>query len=105
MIGHVGLGDYVDTYYGYNFNRPSNLTTSFRGFDNHTNSFTVENAVLDVTGTAGRTARGIDQISATTNFEAAHHQRAARTDGLSFGMSRHSDHTRATPAASFTIAV
>nr|HEX4317973.1 outer membrane beta-barrel protein [Kofleriaceae bacterium] len=49
----VTVSGYLETYYAYNFNQPSNLTTAYRGFDNHTNSFTVENAVLDITGTLG----------------------------------------------------
>jgi hypothetical protein len=48
------LTGYIEAYYGYNFNRPSNLITAFRGFDNHTNSFTIENAVLDFTGSLGK---------------------------------------------------
>ena len=49
----VHVSGYLETYYAYNFDEPSNLTTAYRGFDNRASSFTVENAVLDVTGTLG----------------------------------------------------
>jgi hypothetical protein len=44
---------YVETFYQYNFNQPSNLITAYRNFDDRSNSFTIDNAVLDVTGEAG----------------------------------------------------
>jgi hypothetical protein len=50
----VKVSGYVDTFYQLNFNSPSNLITAFRGFDDRSNSFTIENAVIDVTGTLGR---------------------------------------------------
>ncbi len=38
---------YVEGFYQWNVNRPSNHITNFRGFDNRHNSFTISNAVLD----------------------------------------------------------
>src|SRR5262249_18745753 len=43
------LAGYVEANYSYNFNRPDNGLTNFRGFDNRHNSFTLSNAVLDGT--------------------------------------------------------
>ncbi len=37
---------YVEMNYSYNFNRPSNGITHFRGFDNRHNAFTISNAAL-----------------------------------------------------------
>ena len=37
---------YVEAHYAYNFNRPSNAVTNFRGFDNRHNSVTLANAAL-----------------------------------------------------------
>ncbi|HVJ89792.1 MAG TPA: outer membrane beta-barrel protein [Labilithrix sp.] len=37
---------YVEAYYAYNFNRPSNGITNARGFDNRHNTFSLSNAVL-----------------------------------------------------------
>jgi hypothetical protein len=34
---------YVETYYAYNFNRPSNGITNFRGFDNRHDTFSLSN--------------------------------------------------------------
>jgi hypothetical protein len=49
----VTVDGYVEAFYQYNFNRPSNLITAYRGFDDRASSFTIQNAVLDVTGTTG----------------------------------------------------
>jgi hypothetical protein len=45
---------YVETYYAYNFNRPSNGITNYRAFDNRHATFTLENAVLALDGKADR---------------------------------------------------
>ena len=37
---------YVEVYYAYNFNRPSNGITNYRGFDNRHNTFSLSNAAL-----------------------------------------------------------
>lgn len=49
----IKVTGYIEAFYQYNFNHPSNLVTAYRGFDNRSNSFTIANAVLDVTGTLG----------------------------------------------------
>src|SRR5262245_43411714 len=41
------LAGYVEASYAYNFNRPSNGITNFRGFDNRHDTFTLGNVVLD----------------------------------------------------------
>jgi hypothetical protein len=41
------LGAYVEAFYQWNFNKPSNDITNYRGFDNRHNSFTLANAALD----------------------------------------------------------
>lgn len=41
------VGGYVEAYYAYNFNRPSNRITEFRAFDNRHNTFALQSAVLD----------------------------------------------------------
>ena len=45
---------YVETYYAYNFNRPSNGITNYRAFDDRHATFTLENAVIAVDGKADR---------------------------------------------------
>lgn len=47
------VNGYVEAFYQLNFNTPSNFITAYRGFDNRSNSFTIDNAVLDVTGELG----------------------------------------------------
>jgi hypothetical protein len=41
------LAGYVEANYQWNFNRPINDITNYRGFDNRHNTFTLANAVLD----------------------------------------------------------
>ncbi len=41
------LSGYVEAFYQWNFNRPANGITNFRGFDNQHNSFTLSNVALD----------------------------------------------------------
>ncbi len=45
--GHITFGAWVEAYYAYNFNQPSNGITDLRGFDNRHNSFNLANVVLD----------------------------------------------------------
>jgi hypothetical protein len=52
----LAIGGYAEVFYQYNFNRPSNRITNYRGFDNRHNTFTIANAVLDVLGTIGPVA-------------------------------------------------
>lgn len=57
---------YLETYYQYNFNQPSNGITNYRGFDNRHNTFTLSNAVLDVSASvAGVTLRIAGQVGST----------------------------------------
>ncbi|MEO7113176.1 MAG: outer membrane beta-barrel protein, partial [Polyangiaceae bacterium] len=44
---------YVEAYYAYNLNRPSNGITNYRGFDNRHNTFTLQNAALGANFEAG----------------------------------------------------
>ncbi len=57
---------YVEAYYAYNFNRPSNAITNFRGFDNRHNTFTLANVALGANAAYGPvTVRAILQYGAT----------------------------------------
>ena len=51
----VTFAGYAEAFYQWNFNDPANGVTRFRGFDNRHNSFTISNAVLDVSWTLGPT--------------------------------------------------
>src|SRR5690606_29396732 len=44
----VSVSGWIEGYYAWNFNRPSNGITDLRGFDNRHNSVNLSNAVLDV---------------------------------------------------------
>lgn len=52
----VKLGGYVETFWQWNFNDPSNGVTADRGFDNRHDSFTLDNAAIDLLGTRGPVA-------------------------------------------------
>ncbi len=41
------LSGYVESFWQWNFNAPSNGVTAWRGFDNRHNSFSISNAVID----------------------------------------------------------
>lgn len=57
---------YVETYYAYNFNRPSNGITNARGFDNRHNTLTLSNAAMGANWTAGPVSgRLILQVGST----------------------------------------
>lgn len=57
---------YVEAHYAYNFNRPSNGITNYRGFDNRSNTFTLANAALGANADYGPvTARLVLQIGST----------------------------------------
>ena len=47
------VGAFVETYFGWNFNRPGNGVTAFRGFDARHDSFALSNAVIDTHWTTG----------------------------------------------------
>ncbi len=59
------IGSYVESFYSYNFNRPSNGLTNFRAFDNQHNSLTLQNAVLD-------TAWSSERVYARLALQAGH---------------------------------
>jgi hypothetical protein len=42
------LAGWVETFYSWNFNQPSNGITAYRGFDNRHNTFDLANVVLDL---------------------------------------------------------
>lgn len=42
------LSGYVETFYQWNFNRPGNGISNYRGYDTRHNSITLQNAVIDV---------------------------------------------------------
>jgi hypothetical protein len=68
---------YVEAYYAYNFNRPSNGITNYRGFDNRHNTFTLSNVALGATFEGGPlTSKLILQVGSTPSTyyatEAAH---------------------------------
>src|SRR4051812_42103882 len=48
-ISQVTPSGYVEGYYAYNFARPGNGITNYRGFDNRHNTFSITNAALGVT--------------------------------------------------------
>jgi len=57
---------YVELYYAYNFNRPRNQITNYRGFDNRHNTFSLSNAALGAQGDYGDVStRVILQIGST----------------------------------------
>ena len=57
---------YVEAHYGYNFNRPSNGITNYRGFDNRHNTFTLANVALGANAEYGPvTVRVILQYGST----------------------------------------
>ena len=57
---------YVEALYAYNFNRPSNGITNFRGFDNRHNAFTLSNVAFGANAEVGPvTARIILQYGST----------------------------------------
>lgn len=64
----VTVGGYAETFWSYNFNRPSNGVTNLRGFDNRHNSISLSNVALDASGSAGDvTARVVLQAGLTPN--------------------------------------
>ena len=59
---------YVEAFWSYNFNRPSNGVTNLRGFDNRHNSISLSNVALGATGAAGDlSARVVLQAGLTPN--------------------------------------
>ena len=59
---------YIEAYYAYNLNRPSNGITNYRGFDNRHNTFTLSNAVLGGNFESGSLGgRLVLQVGSTPN--------------------------------------
>lgn len=57
---------YVEVYYAYNFNRPSNGITNYRGFDNRHSTFSLSNAALGAVADYGPvSAKIMFQIGST----------------------------------------
>lgn len=50
----LAIAGYVEAFYSYNLNRPSNGLTNFRAFDNRHNALTLQNLALDVNWVARR---------------------------------------------------
>jgi hypothetical protein len=67
------LGAYVESFYQWNFNRPGNGISNFRGYDTRHNTLTLSNAVLDAgfrtTDLLGRIAVQFGQVPATAYQE------------------------------------
>jgi hypothetical protein len=53
----ITLAGYIEAFYSWNFNQPSNGLTNYRGFDNRHNTFSISNVVLDTSWTV------LEQIS------------------------------------------
>lgn len=49
----VTVGGYVESYYAWNFGRPSNGISNWRGFDNRHGAFTLSNVALDTQAKQG----------------------------------------------------
>ncbi|HEX7603550.1 MAG TPA: outer membrane beta-barrel protein, partial [Polyangiaceae bacterium] len=57
---------YVEAYYAYNFNRPANGLTNFRGFDNRHNTFSLSNVALGASFEGGPiTGKLVLQVGST----------------------------------------
>jgi len=61
----IRLGAYIESDYAWNFDRPGNGVTHFRGFDNRHDTFTIANAALDIAATR-------DNLSARVTLQFGH---------------------------------
>jgi hypothetical protein len=62
----VTVGGYIEVYYQGHIQNPSNQITNFRGFDNRSRTFTIDNVALDFKGEKGPIATHvIFQVGAT----------------------------------------
>jgi hypothetical protein len=62
----VTVGGYIEVYYQGHIQNPSNQITNFRGFDNRSRTFTIDNVALDFKGEKGPVATHvIFQVGAT----------------------------------------
>ncbi|HEU4534127.1 MAG TPA: outer membrane beta-barrel protein, partial [Polyangiaceae bacterium] len=67
-LGAVKVGGYVEAFYQWNFARPGNGITNYRGFDNRHNAFTLANAVLGAAWQKGPVSAEVSlQIGHTPN--------------------------------------
>jgi hypothetical protein len=61
---------YVEAYYAYNFARPSNRITNYRGYDNRSNTFSLTNAAIGAAWESGDvTGKIVLQIGSTASTE------------------------------------
>jgi hypothetical protein len=61
---------YVEAYYAYNFARPSNRITNYRGYDNRSNTFSITNAVIGAGWESGDiTGKVVLQVGSTASTE------------------------------------
>lgn len=78
----LSIGGYIETAYTYAFEKPSNGILNYRGFDNRHNTFTIQNVVLDATGSIGDfSARIALQVGQTPNTYYLFEPRQAGADG------------------------
>ncbi|HET9794098.1 MAG TPA: outer membrane beta-barrel protein [Thermoanaerobaculia bacterium] len=67
-LGKVTLGGYVEAFYSYNFNTPSNRITNYRGFDNRESTFTLSNLDLSAAWQKGAASGKVSlQVGHTPN--------------------------------------
>jgi hypothetical protein len=67
-LAQVSVGGYLEAFYSWNANDPANGVTALRGFDNRHNSFSLANAVVDVSGARGTvTGHLVLQVGTTPN--------------------------------------
>ncbi len=73
---------YVEAFYAYNLNRPSNGITNYRGFDNRHNTFSLSNAALGANWEAGPVGgRIMLQVGSTPSSYYSGEPSLAGTDG------------------------
>ncbi|MEO7329921.1 MAG: outer membrane beta-barrel protein [Minicystis sp.] len=78
----LAIGGYIETAYTYAFEKPSNGILNYRGFDNRHNTFTIQNVVLDATGSLGDfSARIALQVGQTPDTYYLTEPRQAGADG------------------------
>jgi hypothetical protein len=78
----LAITGYIETAYTYAFEKPSNGIVNYRGFDNRHNTFTLQNVVLDATGSLGDfSARIALQVGQTPDTYYLYEPRQAGADG------------------------
>jgi hypothetical protein len=82
------VNGYVETAYTYSLEKPSNGEINYRGFDNRHNTFTLQNAVVDATGSIlGLSARVALQVGSTPSTYYAAGSEPTLPGGASIGPS------------------